>query len=366
MERGTVEIAQALTAAGHRAIVASAGGRLEAGLSRAGAEHVTLPLGEKTPWGIRRNGKALAELIREETVDVVHARSRAPAWAGLRACEATGTPFVTTYHGAYSETNALKKQYNAVMAKGQPTIAISEFIAGLVTERYGLSSNKMVVIPRGADIHSFAEEAVSSERTIALAERWGVIDDPRPIVLLPARLGPRKGHSTVLQAARHLLDANPEADFTVVFSGEDGGSGMVSKIEDEARALSLQGVVRMVRHTADMEAAYKLSAVVLSTGTQPEAFGRVSVEAQAMGRPVIASAHGGSLETIEDGKTGWLYPPGDAAALADRIATALAMDTSERAHMGLAGRARIRSRFTIEEMQRATLEVYEQAAAREL
>ena len=137
------------------------------------------------------------------------------------------------------------------------------------------------------------------------------------------------------------------------------GSGFGTTLEQAVRNAGLAGSVRMVGHCADMEAAYKLSAVVVSASREPEAFGRVAVEAQAMGRPVIATAHGGSLETVEHGATGWLYPPGDVPALADAIRAALALDESARAHMGLAARARIRSRFTIEQMQRATLDVYE-------
>ncbi|MEL6584978.1 MAG: glycosyltransferase family 4 protein, partial [Pseudomonadota bacterium] len=314
---------------------------------------------------IRRNAKALEEIIRDEAVDIVHARSRAPAWAGERAARATKTPFVTTYHGTYSENSSLKKRYNAVMAKGQPTIAISEFIAELVQNRYKKPASEIVVIPRGADINIFAEELVSTPRTIALAERWGVADDPRPIVLLPARLSPWKGHNTLIAAAKGLKEraaaAGTTPDLNIVFSG-GGSSAAADKLLKAIDDAGVNDLVRWVDHTADMEAAYKLSAVVVSASTEPEAFGRVAVEAQAMGRPVIATAHGGSLETIDAGQTGWLYPPGDATALADAIEEALALDSSGRAHMGMAGRARIRSRFTIDAMKRATLQVYEDAA----
>jgi glycosyltransferase involved in cell wall biosynthesis len=363
VERGTVEVAQAITAAGGRALVASNGGRLEPLLRRAGGEQIALDVGAKSPFAIARNAREIADIVRKHQVDVIHARSRAPAWAGWKAAQATGTPFITTFHGTYNEPNWLKKRYNSVMARGRPTIAISEFIKGLIQSRYGVADDQIVVIPRGADIDTFAEEMVSTERTIALAQSWGVIEDPRPIVLLPGRLTGWKGHRDMIAATAKVV-AMGETDFQVVFAGDDGGSGFGRTLEKEIVEAGLSGQIRMVGHCTDMEAAYKLAAVVVSASTDPEAFGRVSVEAQAMGRPVIASAHGGSVETVDHGKTGWLYPPGDTSALAQAICEALQLDPSGRAHMGVAGRARIRSRFTIQMMQEATLRVYEQASGR--
>ncbi|QPH54684.1 glycosyltransferase family 4 protein [Pontivivens ytuae] len=363
VERGAIEIVQALSAAGHRALVASSGGRMEPQLRRAGGELIRLDIGAKSPWAIRANARQLAKVIAEEGVDIVHARSRAPAWAGLHAARATGVRFITTYHGVYNEDFPLKRRYNAVMAKGEPVIAVSDYVARIVAERHRVDPTRIITIPRGADITTFAEEAVSSERTISLAQAWGVIEDPRPIVLLPGRLSRWKGQEDMVAAAS-LLRSRAESrgellDCQIVLVGDDGGSGFGGQLENAVNAGGLTGSVRLVGHCADMEAAYKLASVVVSASREPEAFGRVAVEAQAMGRPVIATAHGGALETVEDGKTGWLYPPGDVAALADAVEAALALDESGRAHMGLAARARIRSRFTVEAMQKATLEIYE-------
>ncbi|SPF30007.1 N-acetyl-alpha-D-glucosaminyl L-malate synthase [Pontivivens insulae] len=359
VERGAIEIAQALTAQGHRALVASKGGRLEPQLRRAGGELIQIDIGSKSPFAIRRNARELERIIVEEKVDIVHARSRAPAWAGFRACRATNTRFVTTYHGVYGEKSWLKKRYNSVMAKGDPVIAPSEFVAEIVRERYGLSEAQVVTIPRGADINSFAEEAVSTERTISLAQSWGVIEDARPIILLPGRLTSIKGQEDLIAAGRVLRARGEPSDWQIVLVGDDGGSGYGAKLEAMAREAGLVGHLRMVGHCADMEAAYKLSAVVVTPSRVPESFGRTAVEAQAMGRPVIATALGGALETVDHGKTGWLVAPGDIEALADAIAAALTLDDSTRAHMSVAARGRIRSMFTITEMQRRTLEVYE-------
>ncbi|WP_316014012.1 glycosyltransferase family 4 protein [Roseobacter sp. HKCCA0434] len=364
VERGAIEIVRALTRAGHRALIVSAGGRMEPQLRRAGGELIRMEIGAKSPFAMRRNARALTRLIAEHEVDILHARSRAPAWAGWFAARATGCRFITTYHGVYGEDFPLKRQYNSVMAMGDPVIAVSNHVAEVVAERHKVPETRIVTIPRGADIHSFAEEAVSSERTISLAQAWGVIEDPRPIVLLPGRLTRLKGNEDVIAAMKLLRDRDPEGfDVQLVIVGDDSGSGFAATLEQAVRAARLEGSVRMVGHCADMEAAYKLSAVVVSASRYPEAFGRVAVEAQAMGRPVIATAHGGSLETVADGETGWLYPPGDVEALADAIGKAIALDESARAHMGLAARARIRSRFTIEQMQDATLRVYERDEA---
>ncbi|WP_185802865.1 glycosyltransferase family 4 protein [Pontivivens nitratireducens] len=360
VERGAIEIVKALSAAGHRALVVSAGGRMEPQLRRAGGEFIKMDIGSKNPLTIWQNARALQHIIEEQGVDIVHARSRAPAWAGWRAAKATGTRFVTTYHGVYNEGDLpFKRWYNSVMARGNPVIAVSGHVAQVVQQRHGIDASRIVTIPRGADIHSFAEEAVTSERTVSLAQAWGVIDDARPIVMLPGRLTRWKGAEDLIAAAALLKKRDAGFDMQIVLVGDDAGSGYRGTLEHAVRNADLAGSVRMVGHCADMEAAYKLAAVVVSASREPEAFGRVAVEAQAMGRPVIATAHGGSLETVEDGVTGWLYPPGDVEALADAVQAALSLDDSARAHMGLAARARIRSRFTVEMMQQATLAVYE-------
>ncbi|WP_097931882.1 glycosyltransferase family 4 protein [Monaibacterium marinum] len=359
VERGAIEIVRALTAAGHRALVVSAGGRMEPQLRRAGGELFQMNIGSKNPVTIWRNARALQKIIRDENVDIVHARSRAPAWAGWNAVRATGTRFITTYHGVYNEGGIpFKRWYNSVMARGNPVIAVSEHVASVIQARHRIPASRIVTIPRGADIQSFAEEVVTSERTISLAQSWGAIEDSRPIVMLPGRLTRWKGAEDLIAATALIKQRNPDFDMQIVLVGDDSGSGYGATLEQAVRTAGLTDVVRMVGHCADMEAAYKLSAVVVSASREPEAFGRVAVEAQAMGRPIIATAHGGSLETVEDGVTGWLYPPGDVNALADSVEAAMSLDDSARAHMGMAARARIRSRFTVEQMQMATLAVY--------
>ncbi len=364
LERGALEIARAITGAGGRALVASAGGRLEGRLAAHGAELVEGPFASKSPLTIWRNADRLARLIAEEGVDVVHARSRAPAWSAWLAARRTRTPFVTTWHGVYSESGPLKRLYNSVMARGRPTIAISHFVRELIVARHGLSPAQIEVIPRGADLDAFSEELVGAERAIALARAWGIVEDPRSVVMLPARLSRWKGQGAFVEAAALLKARRGESDFLFVLVGDGAQTPQGEALLAQARARDALDVVRLGGLCEDMPAAYKLASVVVSASTEPEAFGRVPVEAQAMGRPVIATDHGGARETVEHGRTGWLTPPGDAGALAEAIDAALSLDASARAHMASAGRARVARLFTVAEMQRRTLAVYERVARR--
>lgn len=363
VERGTLEIVEAIVAAGGRAIVATAGGRLEFRVVRAGGEIAHMSADSKNPLTMWQNTRAMRRLIHAHKVDIVHARSRAPAWSAYWAANAMGVPFVTTFHGTYNERGPFKRTYNSIMARGRPVIAISEFIRGLVRERYGVPDDQIVTIPRGADISIFAEEAVGNERTIKLADNWGLIDDARSVVLMPGRLTRWKGGESVIEAAARLKEIRG-SDFLVLMVGDNPDGAFTTQLENKIRDTGTDDVVRLTGGTSDMAAAYKIASVVVSASIEPEAFGRVIVEAQAMSRPVIATNHGGARETVVHGESGWLYSPGDAEALARTIHQALEMDPSERAHMGLAGRARIHSAYTVSAMQRATLNVYEQVADR--
>ena len=362
-ERTTLEIAEAICAAGGRALVATTGGQLEFRIQRAGGEIIHMNADSKNPLTMWQNARLMRRLIREENVDIVHARSRAPAWSAYWATRRTGTPFVTTYHGTYNEEFGLKRVYNSVMARGRPVIANSDFIRRLIIERHRVPEEQIVTIPRGADITVFSEESVGNERAIKLAEGWGLIEDPRAIVLMPGRLTRWKGGESMIDASAQLKEIRGP-DFAVLLVGDDDDSGFRETLQKRIDANDVGDVVYLTGGCQDMAAAYKLSSVVVSASIEPEAFGRVIVEAQAMSRPVIATSHGGARETVSHGESGWLYPPGDVEVLAATIHQALEMDPSERAHMGLAGRARIHSKYTVSAMQRATLDVYEQVAGR--
>ncbi len=359
VERGTVEITQAIVGAGWRALVASAGGRLVAAIEAAGGRHVTLPLMRRNPFSLWRNAGRLAALIKAEGVQIVHARSRGPAWSAWLACRRTGAHFVTTYHGTYGENLPFKRRYNAVMASGEQVIAASRFIAGHIVARHGTDPTRIRVIPRGVDPARFDPAVVSGDRIARLAQAWRV-PESAPIALLPGRLTGWKGQVVLIEALARMA----RRDVCAVLAGSDQGRSRYSaRLVRHAEALGVADRLRLVGDCDDMPAALLLADVVVHASTEPEAFGRVVIEAQAMGRPVVASDLGGPTETVEHGVTGWRVPPGDPAALAGAIEAVLALPADQREAVGHRAREAVLRRCTVAEMQRATLEVYRQIMA---
>lgn len=360
VERGTVDVARALVDAGWTSLVASAGGIMVREVQRAGAIHIDLPVDSKNPVVMRRNVRRIAELVRLYDIDILHARSRAPAWSALAAANRTGVSFITTFHGNYTAGNPLKRWYNSIMARGHRVIAISEFIGEQVCSRYGAEPTNVRVIPRGVDTALFDPAAVSAQRVIQLAEQWRLPDDAQ-IIMLPGRLTRWKGHSVLIEALARLEDRK---NLRCVLVGSDQGrSSYVKELETEITRRGLQGTVQIAGDCRDMAAAFMLADVVVSTSIEAEAFGRVIAEAQAMGRPVIATDHGAARETVAHGETGWLVAPGDASALAVALREALALDPTSRE--ALAGRviANVRADYTKELMCDRTLAVYEEVLA---
>ncbi|WP_428493308.1 glycosyltransferase family 4 protein [Rhodopila sp.] len=351
VERSTVEIAQAVAEAGGTALVASAGGQLVSQIERAGGIHVTLPLNTKSPLGIWHNGRALEALVRERTVSLIHARSRAPGWSAWLAGQRTGVPLVTTYHGTYSEALPFKRRYNSVMARGCIVIVASRFIADLVASRHGVDPARIRVIPRGVDPAVFDPAAVSAGRIAKLAAQWRLPQGVRTVVL-PGRLTAWKGHAVLLDAIARL--GRPEV-MCVLVGSHQGRHRYAEGLRRQAVRLGIGERVRLVGPCEDMPAALALSDVVVHASTQAEAFGRVVIEAQAMGRSVIAADLGGPVETVRPGETGWRVAPNDPVALARAIGVALDMDPAERAALGARARASVP---TVRAMQDATLEVY--------
>ncbi len=351
-ERGAVDVAKALVRAGCRAAVASSGGRMVRELERAGASHIELPLNRRDPFTIQANVRRLARAI--EGFDLVHARSRAPAWSARAAARRTGRPFVTTFHGVYGAGTALKRAYNAIMAKGDRVIAGSAYVADHLRRRYRVDEARLRVIPRGIDTALFDPARMNAERLITLARRWS-LPDGAPVVMLPGRLARWKGHVLLIDALARL----DRDDIVLVLVGLTGRHDAYRReIERRALAAGLGGRIRLIEHCPDMPAAYMLADVVVSASTEPEAFGRVAVEAQAMGRPVVASNLGAAAETVAAGDTGWLVPPGDGAALGAAVDVALSLDAAARAALARRARERVLRLFTTELMCARTLELY--------
>ncbi|HZT52669.1 MAG TPA: glycosyltransferase family 4 protein [Stellaceae bacterium] len=357
VERGTVDLAAALVAQGWRAVVASEGGPMVRELERAGALHVTLPLAAKNPLVMRANVGRLAAVIERNGIDIVHARSRAPAWSALAAARRTETHFVTTFHNAYGAKSWLKRRYNSVMARGERVIAISDFVAAHVAATYGVGPDRLRTVHRGIDLARFDPERVGSERVIDLARQWG-LPDGVPVVMLPGRLARWKGQDVLLEALRRL---GRSALHCVIVGG--GSAGWRRALADELARRPPPCPVALHEDCRDMAAAYMLADVVVSASTEPEGFGRVIVEAQAMGRPVIATAHGGAAETVVAGETGWLVPPGDAEALAAALGEALALDPAARAALAARAMAHVRARFATAHMTGRTIAIYEELLA---
>jgi glycosyltransferase involved in cell wall biosynthesis len=353
VERGTVEIAAAVAQAGGGSLVASAGGRLAGAIERAGARNIPLPLDARDPWHIWRNAARLADAIRRESVDIVHARSRGPAWSAWLAARRTGVHFVTTYHGAYREDFPLKRQYNAVMARGEIVIAASHFIASLVHARHGVEPARIRVIPRGVDMAVFDPDAIVTDRIARLARAWR-LPDGVPTIVLPGRLTRWKGQVVLIEALARMQ--NP--DTIAVLVGAAQRRRYADQLIGLATRLGVAERLRLAGDCDDMPAALMLSDVVVNASVEPEAFGRVVIEAQAMARPTIATDHGGATETIEHGVTGWRVPPADAGALAAALDHVLALPPTERAALGAQARASVAAHYTVQAMQAATIQVY--------
>ncbi|MBE7219913.1 MAG: glycosyltransferase family 4 protein, partial [Caulobacteraceae bacterium] len=358
---GTIEMARAVVEAGGTALVASAGGRMVPELERAGATHLSLPLMTKDPLSIWLNARRLARLIRRHRVDLVHARSRAPAWSARLAARRTATPFVTTWHGVYGESLPFKRRYNAVMAAGDRVIAISRFVAERVSA-LGVPPERLRTIPRGADTAVFDPARVRGDRVHALARAWELPDNA-PVVMLPGRLTPWKGQALLLDALALLRTEAPTLDWVCVLLGPSRPGRrdrFGAALAAQASRLELSSRLRFAGACSDMPAALSLANVVVVPSLKPEPFGRAVVEAQAMERVTIASGHGAALETVEHGATGLLFEPGSAAALAEAIRWSLELDPATRAAVGRAARARVLAGYTTAAMQDATLDVYEE------
>jgi glycosyltransferase involved in cell wall biosynthesis len=365
-EQAAIEIAAALVRAGASALVATAGGRMATAMTETGGEIVALPMASKNPVTMLANARRLARVIEARGVNLVHARSRAPAWSALIAARRTGRPFVTTYHGAYASAAPLKNLYNSVMARGDRVIANSRYTADLIAARHHVPKDRIRVIYRGVDLAEFSPDGVFRNRLGRLRALWGV-SERQPVVLQAARLTSWKGQALVIEAARQLLRADRLGEAVVIMAGDPQGRDAYQReLERLVARFGLTDRVRLVGHCDDMPAAFALAQVAVIASTSAETFGRTSIEAQAMGCPVIVSDIGAAPETIVPagpGKrddTGWIVPCGDPAAIAERIVEALALSPEQRAALGARARRRVAAKFSLRQMQRATLAVYDE------
>jgi len=357
VERGTIEMTDAIRKAGMKAIVASGGGALLPHISHAGGEHVTMPLFRKNPFAIYRNARRLAKLIRERNISLIHARSRAPAWAAYMAAKWTGIPYMATFHGIYGITSDMKQKYNRVMTAGERVIAISQFVRDHLINEYQIDPTKIRLIPRGVDLATFGAQFVIPERIATLTKSWRLPDEHVPVIFCPGRISRIKGQHVLIEALAQLNDM----DFLCIIAGKDEGHEEYRmELQDLIRSSGLEGKVRMVNATNYMNEAYQLSHLVVVPSIKPEAFGRIAVEAQAMGLAVVATDHGGARETIINNETGYLVPPGDATAMAEAIRYALERDPATVKAMGDYAKKHVREHFSSQQMKDKTIAVYKE------
>ena len=303
VERGTLEIAHALKKAGIPNAVASQGGPMVEVLKAMGVPHHALPLMSKNPFTMRRNAVRLAELVQDEGFTLMHVRSRAPAWSVKWASKMCGVPWIATFHGVYGTKPAFFKiPYNRVMLKGLRTICVSEYVRKHVLETYHPDPARLVCIPRGADTDFFRPDAVSPEHALKKKTQQYRFTPDIPVITLPGRLTFWKGQEVFLEALMQMRHKR----VGVLFLGSDQGRTEYSDhLRELAGQLADDTEVVFRDHTQEIHTVYALSDIVVNASSaQPEAFGRTIPEAQAMGRIVVATAHGGACETIEDGKTG--------------------------------------------------------------
>lgn len=359
VERTTVEIAQALIADGHSAQVASRGGPLVPVLRDLGVTCHTLPMHSKNPFMWRLSAMALAAIIRDQNIDIVHVRSRAPAFPARWAVEKAkrrghNVKLVTTYHGIYNAKSDLKKKYNAVMTLGDAVIANSEYTRDHIVSEHGLKKRAIDAIPRGVDLDMFPLSMMSHLIDMTRA-RWGVSETER-VLLLPGRLTRWKGQADAIKAMEGV------EGLTLVIQGDAQGR---SDYAAELRALAAKlpaGRVIFSGPDSGMAASYAASFGVIVPSNEPEAFGRVTAEAAAMGKPVIATAHGGSIEILDaytpKRALGLMATPGDIKSLRKQIKKLAAMSDEEARAFAAPATARVREFYTVKAMCAATLAVY--------
>ena len=351
---GAIEVSEALQKSGMRSFVASEGGRREREITRRGGKVFNFSLGSKNPLIIFLNIYKLSRIIKKYKINIIHARSRAPAWSAYFAAKKMGIPFVATFHGTYSIQNNLKKKYNSIMVKADKVIAISSFINKHILSNYKVDQEKIVTVHRGINIEKFDYLKVSNERLIAFSKKFNIPEDSF-VILLPGRITRWKGHILLIEAISKLK----RSDIICLFVGDlQGRNKYFAELNKTIDKFKLKNNFRIIANQSDMSVIYKLSDVVVSASLEPEAFGRVVAEAQAMGRPTVAVNHGGGPEIIIDGETGWLFRPGDANDLADKVNKALNLNINDREKMSVKAIERAKLNFNNEMMCAKKLNIY--------
>lgn len=355
VERGTIEVSKMLKANGYNVIVVSAGGALVSELTTNHITHIYMNSASKNPFTIWKNAKLLAQIIKEHNVDIVHARSRAPAWSCYMAAKATNTKFITTFHGIYNIENAFKKFYNSIMLKGEKIIAVSHFVKQHILANYKISEDKIVVIHRGVDYHYFDPKNVTEEKLQKYQKKYDIPTDV-PIILLPSRMTNWKGHHILVEALGKLKHRN----FYCLMVGDlSKHPNYATRVKSLINSLKLQSKIQIFGSENDMLGLYGIADLILSTSIEPEAFGRTIAEGQAMEKMVIATNIGGATETIADQETGFHVKPNDINDLIQKLDHCLSLiNTDEGRKIQKAARTAVINNFSLELMLSKTFDLY--------
>ena len=360
-ETGCYDLAHYLPENNCSSYIVTSGGELLKFIDRKKVKVIKLPVHSKNPFLMLFNSIALIFIILLNNISIVHARSRAPAWSCLFATKITRRKFVTTFHGTYNFKNSIKKFYNSVMVRSDLIIAGSNFIFSHINQNYPKYldlKKKFLVIFRGINVDYFDSSTTLDSEENRLISDWEV-DKNKKIILMPGRLTAWKGQETFIEALNLVNKELGYESFNAVILGSDQGRDIYTKkIKRLAEQYRLTSQLKFIEHCKNMPLAYKISDIVVSASVEPEAFGRVAVEAQSMEKPIIASDIGGSNETIIDNVTGFLFQSGNAEALSKKIVEVLQLDESRLKSIGIEGRKNIIKKFNVEKMCFSTYSEY--------
>ena len=361
-ETGCYDLAHFLPEQGCKSFIVTSGGVLLKFIKKEKVKVFRLPVQSKNPILILFNAIIISLIILIYNINIIHARSRAPAWSCLIATKITARKFVTTFHGTYNFSNRFKKFYNSVMVRSHLIIAGSNFIFSHINENYGdfflNRKRKLLVIFRGINANYFNPQKISLSKIEKFSKK-NSIDRDKFIILLPGRLSFWKGQKIFIEALKLLSEQINNQPFEgIIIGGDQGGSVYKKQLIALVERYRLKKIIKFIDHCDEMPVAYKIANLVCSCSSEPEAFGRISVEAQSMGIPIVASDIGGSTETIVKDKTGFLFKSGDSNALTNAIIMVMQKDYNSLKSIGFEGRKNILKKFDVDKMCHTTFTEY--------
>ena len=353
VERGTLEISEYLVKKGWRSVVISSGGKLVNRLTRNGTKHINLQTNTKNPLKWNNLRKKLKNVFEDEKPDIIHVRSRVPAWTAGKVAKKMNIPLISTIHGRHLASSFLKKYYYSASVNADKIIAISDYVKNNILKNNPEKRDIIKVIHRGADIEMFNPENIPTSRIIQISEMLQLPDEAK-IIMLPARPSSWKGHEILIKSFSSINNEN----IICIMPGADDDGHYVTNLRNLAKKYNVLGKMVFLPFLDDLPAAYMLADVVVAPSLKPEPFGRVIIEAQAMGRPVISFDHGGASESIKNNITGLLVEPKNEKELGNAIEKLINMTEIQRNNMANSSRKHIVNKFSLDKMNRETIKLY--------